>query len=141
MAWLVDTCVLIDLAEADPRFGAAAARHLQARLHDGLLISPLTYVELAPVFQGSREVEDEFLAEAGIRADEPWTRDDTRVAHQAWWAWVERRRRREVPKRPIADLLIGAMALRFQGLITRNGGDFASLFPTLRISDPMRRAT
>ena len=28
MAWVVDTCLLIDVAEADPTFGAASAKPL-----------------------------------------------------------------------------------------------------------------
>jgi predicted nucleic acid-binding protein len=36
----------------------------------------------------------------------------------------------------VADVLIGALALRHDGLITRNGDDFLALYPKLRIVDP-----
>ncbi|MBI2895367.1 MAG: hypothetical protein HYY06_17565 [Deltaproteobacteria bacterium] len=83
MAWVVDTCVIIDVVEDDPEFGAASARFLQSHLRHGLVASPFTYVELAPVFGGSLELEEEFLAAAGIRFDEQWTRADSLAAHAA----------------------------------------------------------
>jgi predicted nucleic acid-binding protein len=138
VAWLVDTCVLIDVAEADPRFGKRSARCLDDRLSEGLVISPITYAELGPVFEGSRELQDEFLSEVGISIQEAWTHTDTITAHRAWWSHVQRRRRKAAPKRPLADALIGAMACRFAGLVTRNPADFAELFPDLVILDPMK---
>ena len=42
----------------------------------------------------------------------------------------------EVGKRPIADVMIGAYALKHDGLITRNEDDFRSLYPTLKIFNP-----
>jgi hypothetical protein len=33
----------------------------------------------------------------------------------------------------VADVLIGGFALRFDGLLTRNTGDFRQLFPSLRL--------
>ena len=52
MPWVIDTCLLIDIADADPSFAAASAILLDAKRPEGLVISPITYVELAPVFEG-----------------------------------------------------------------------------------------
>ena len=38
-----------------------------------------------------------------------------------------------VPKRPIADILTGAFASRFDGLLSRNPADFESNFPSLNL--------
>jgi hypothetical protein len=54
VAWVVDTCLLIDVAVADPTFGNASARLLDARQAAGLVLCPVTYIELAPVFAGDR---------------------------------------------------------------------------------------
>jgi len=35
MAWVVDTCLLIDVAEADPTFGVASAKLLDLKRADG----------------------------------------------------------------------------------------------------------
>ena len=42
MAWVVDTCLLIDVAEADPTFGVASARLLDSKRANGLAICPAT---------------------------------------------------------------------------------------------------
>ena len=47
----------------------------------------------------------------------------------------------ETGKRPIADVLIGAFAMRKGGLITRNEADFRSLYPGLTIFNPLSLAT
>jgi len=49
MAWVVDTCILLDIRLLDEAFGVRSAHCLEDRLPDGLVISPITYVELAPV--------------------------------------------------------------------------------------------
>jgi hypothetical protein len=41
MAWVVDTCLLIDVAEADPSFGVVSARLIDSRRPDGLTICPV----------------------------------------------------------------------------------------------------
>jgi hypothetical protein len=40
------------------------------------------------------------------------------------------------PKRPIADVLIGAFASRFDGMLTRNAKDFQAVFPGLKLLEP-----
>ncbi len=40
------------------------------------------------------------------------------------------------PKRPLADILIGAFASRFDGILTRNEADFKTVFPSLAITAP-----
>jgi len=42
MAWVVDTCLLIDVAEADPTFGVASAKLLDLKRADGFTICPVT---------------------------------------------------------------------------------------------------
>ncbi len=140
MTWVVDTAVLIDVLEDDPAFGAASARALDARAEDGLTLCPVTYVELAPAFEGQRALQEEFLTGVGIRFTESWTPEDTLAAFHAWNAHVRRRRRGEGSRRPIADLLIGAFSLRFQGLVTRNPADFRTAFPGLTLHDPSTTA-
>lgn len=136
---VVDTCVLIDIADDDPEFGAASAACLAERLEQGLTLSPVSYVELAPVFDGSRRLLDEFLAGAGVVAGNGFEQPDRDAAFSAWSRHIRERRARRSARRPVADVFIGALAMRHDGLITRNGGDFTSLFPKISIIDPLRR--
>lgn len=52
MSWIVDTCVLLDVRLADPKFGRASAACLEAHSPDGLRLCPITFVEIAPSFRG-----------------------------------------------------------------------------------------
>jgi predicted nucleic acid-binding protein len=134
--WVVDTCVVLDLAVNDPQFGLASARFMQQKLSEGLLIAPVTFVELAPVFGGRMEALKQFLVGARIGWQEPWTLADTEASFGGWARYVDLKRRGQASKRPVADLLIGAYAGRFRGLITRNPDDFTRFFPALNVVAP-----
>jgi len=66
VAWVVDTSLLIDVAENDPQFGENSARLLDRRRPVGLLVSPVSYVELAPLFNGVETAQNEFLDSIGV---------------------------------------------------------------------------
>lgn len=136
MAWVVDTCVLIDVAIGDPAHGLRSARCLESHRRMGLLVCPVTFVEVAPVFAGNLAAQQAFLAEADIGWREPWSSRDTEAAHALWAEAVLRKRRERGTRRPAADVLIAAFASRFEGLITRDVRGFSSLVPRLPIVDP-----
>jgi len=134
--WIVDTCVILDVFEDDPQFGRKSAELLQSLLPQGLAISPVTMVELSAAFEGKMHEQKEFLGQAGISCSELWTAADTEAAHRAWNEYVKVRRAHMIPKRPVADLLIGGFAATRTGLVTRNGADFKRWFPKLKIKEP-----
>ena len=136
MTLVVDTCIVIDILENDPNFGLRSATLLEAKLDEGLSICPVTFVELAPAFEGNANEQETFLRQAGIGFREGWTTADTRTAHLAWHQHIAARRSGILPKRPIADVLIGAFATNRRGLITRNPADFRRNFPELQILEP-----
>jgi hypothetical protein len=136
MTWVVDTCVVLDVYLGDPVHGKPSAELLQRLLPEGLAVCPVTTIELSPVFSGRLESQQEFLRLCGLRDDLEWTEADTRAAHQAWHRQIQQRRTHRAPKRPVADILIGAFALRHQGLVTRNTQDFLAAFPSLKMRSP-----
>jgi predicted nucleic acid-binding protein len=133
--WIVDTCVVLDVFENDPRFGRRSAELLQRLAPQGLGVSPVTMVELAAAFRGDLVEQKRFLDQAGIAYDEAWTSADTESAYQAWNAYVSARRQSRTSKRPIADILIGAFAVNRTGLVTRNAADFG-WFARLKVREP-----
>ncbi len=133
---VVDTCILIDIADDDPTYALASTECLVKHLAGGVLLSPVSYVELAPVFDGSTQLLDEFLAGVGVDASEVFTALDRVAAFRAWARHITDKRTGQTRRRPVADALIGALAVRHDGLMTRNGADFRSFYPTLRIVDP-----
>jgi predicted nucleic acid-binding protein len=134
--WVVDTCIVLDVFENDPKFGQASARLLEKLLPEGLAISPVTMVELSAAFDGDITEQKRFLDAAGLSYTEPWTAADTDAGHQAWNAYVTARRAERIAKRPVADILIGAFASSRQGLVTRNPADFRRWFPKVKIQQP-----
>jgi predicted nucleic acid-binding protein len=81
MAWVVDTCVLIDVLDDDPHFGRRSAECLQNMLQDGLIVAPISYIELAPAFMGNQQKQEYFLDKMLAVYDEPWIWEDTEVAY------------------------------------------------------------
>ncbi len=136
MAWVVDTCLLLDIGLDEALFAEKTERLLIGRSGDGLIICPITFIELAPAFGGNIKPLEEFLFNLGIEYREDWTWADTTKAHAAWSHYVQRRRANKIIKRPVADVLIGAFASRFQGLLTRNASDFSKIFSQLSIIEP-----
>ncbi len=133
---VVDTCVILDVLERDPVFGDASAETIEQYADGGLIISPLTYVELSPAFLGDEARERNFLFEIGIDLPPGFGEDDLSLAHAAWNRHIQRKRSGKDVRRPVADVMIGALALANAGLITRNASDFRILFPRLNIVTP-----
>jgi len=128
--------MIIDVLDNDPTFGAASARLIDSKEPDGLVVCPVTFIELAPAFLGDIERQQHFLTALNVDIDTDWTWLDTQRAFDGWHRYVRHRRAGGMRKRPIADIQIGAFATRFQGLLTRNPGDFAILFPKLTVLSP-----
>ena len=135
--WVVDTCVIIDILSGDGKYSCKSADAIDMKRDDGLVIAPITYVELAPSFGGDPNNQDSTLSELGIEIDFGGNRDAVITAYKAWYDHVRRKRAGQVAKRPIADIMIGAYAMQKGGLITRNEYDFHALFPNLTIFNPV----
>ena len=110
MAWVVDTCVILDILDRHPEFAEASSRALQSHLDESLVIAPVSYVELAPAFNGDASAQDGFLDSLWIRRDFGGSRDAVLAAHKAWHEHILRKRAGETKKRPIADILYFATA-------------------------------
>ena len=127
MSWVVDTSVVLDVHLADPVFSRASAECLAKHCTAGLVVSPITYIELAPAFDGDEDLQEQFLDEVGIEWPALWTLRDTQAAHDLWSAHIRKRHNGRATKRPVADVLIEAFAQRFEGLITRNPKHFTTV--------------
>lgn len=115
MAWVVDSCVLLDVALNDPVWGLRSAEILEARRPEGLVVCPVSVIEITPQFGGEIEEVRKFLAILGASDREGWLDADTRAAAQAWSADGAEKRKSggaRAGKRPVADLMIGAFATR-----------------------------
>lgn len=136
MTWVVDTCVILDVLDNHPDFAKVSSQALQSKLDDVLVVAPITYVELAPAFNGDAMAQDVFLDGLWIQRDFGGGRDIVLAAHRAWNEHIMRKQAGTVKKRPVADVMIGAYAMQKGGLITRNEADFRAFYPSLPIFNP-----
>jgi len=136
MSLVVDSCVLLDIALRDPEFGIPSALLLESRRKQGLVACPISIVEICPQFDGKIATTKDFLRLVGADADSPWLAQDTERAAEGWVRYVSMKRAGKTSLPPVADILIGAFSLRFDGLVTRNPSHFLPYFPALTLIDP-----
>ena len=141
MIWVVDTCIILDILDRHAEFAKSSSLAIQSKLDDVLTIAPISYVELAPAFNGDIVEQNAFLDGMWIQHDFGGSEETVLAAHKAWYEHVQHKRLGGVPKRPIADILIGAYAMQRGGLITRNETDFKTLYPNLTIFNPVSLAS
>ena len=136
MAWALDSCIVLDIALRDPEFGLPSALLVDGLRRDGLVVCPVSIVEITPTFGGLVANVEEFLALLGADPYAAWTAADTASAATGWARYVAQKRAGAAGRRPIADILIGGFACRFQGLVTRNPQHVLPFFPDLAIREP-----
>ena len=137
MAWVIDTGVVLDVAVKDPKWGFYSALFLERRKEDGFAVAPVTVIEITPVFGGRIDEARKFLRMMGCDLSHEWQDADTESAAAAWARYVAAASGATGGKRPVADILIGAFASRFQGLITRVPERFEPWFPGLTLISPI----
>jgi predicted nucleic acid-binding protein len=134
--WVIDSCVLLDVALKDPEFGVRSSVFLEGKRREGLTVCPVTMVEVAPFFDGDVDNVRKFLKLMGAESGPSWMEADTEAAAAGWARYVRLKRAGETMRRPVADILIGAFAWRHRGLITRNPEHFRPFFPKLTLVEP-----
>ena len=84
MAWVVDSCVILDVAIKDPHFGYSSALFLDKHRDEGLVACPVTVIESAPEFGGDLSEVKRFLTLAGIEPALRWMDGDTQCCVGGW---------------------------------------------------------
>lgn len=133
MITAVDTNVLIDILEPDPRFGQASAAELRGCLATGAVIAcDVVWAEVTGWFEDEASVSAA-LSKLGIG----FAPTDETAARHAGVAWRSYRGRGGPRTRVVADLLVGAHATSSaERLLTRDRGFFRTYFPKLLVLDP-----
>ncbi len=131
--------MVIDILAGDADFARLSALACNAKRESGLIVAPITYIELAPSFNGDAGEQDDFLRKLGVACEFDGDKDFVMAAYRAWYSHILRKRAGKAPRRPIADVVIGALAMRNAGLITRNEDDFRTLYPNLMIFNPVKQ--
>lgn len=131
---LVDTNVIVDLLDTTSPFKDWSEQQLlAAKLRGGLSINAIIYAELAAL-PSTLPMLDDFLRITGI-AIEPLSRQCSRLAGQAFWAYRQRKGAKTgVPP----DFFIGAQA-QAEGwtLLTRDVARYKTYFPDVTLISPV----
>jgi hypothetical protein len=130
---LVDSCVIIDVLENDPRWAAWSQGSLETWSARGpLLINPVIYAELA-AYAASKEALEEEIAAAALDMRE-FPRDALFLAGKAHAAY---RRRGGTRGAVLADFLVGAHAAVLEvPILTRDATRFRAYFPSVTLVSP-----
>ncbi|MEI6226057.1 MAG: type II toxin-antitoxin system VapC family toxin [Deltaproteobacteria bacterium] len=133
MSVLVDSNVLIDVAEDDPVWGDWSRGALE-RLADSapLVLNPLVYAEVSVSYARVEEVERFLPATVYRREPLPYE-----AAFLAGKVFLEYRRRGGRSRSPLPDFYIGAhAAVCGHRLLTRDATRYRTYFPRLDIIAP-----
>jgi predicted nucleic acid-binding protein len=132
----IDTNVLVDILEPDPRHGAASAEALTRCLAEGATVAcDVVWAEVATVYGEQQADLTAALETLGIDYSEV-TQKAALEAARHWHAYRSRGGSRQ---RIAADFIVGAHALaQCDRLLTRDRGFYRSSFSALTILDPSR---
>jgi predicted nucleic acid-binding protein len=130
---LVDTCVLLDVVQADNRWADWSQEQLErASERGGLLINPVIYAEFSVWFDDMGQLE-RVLADFGA-AHEELPREALFLAGKAFRQY---RARRGTRASVLPDFFIGAhAAVRELPLLTRDTARIRTYFPTVALLAP-----
>jgi hypothetical protein len=130
---LVDSNVLLDLAERDSRWLSWSATAIQRFANEGLLvINPIIYAEISIDFEQPGDVDAAVPAEIYRREPLPYE-----AAFLAGKAFLDYRRRGGTKTSPLPDFYIGAhAAARRYRLLTRDAARYRTYFPTVELIAP-----
>ncbi len=130
---VVDTCVLIDVIDADPTWADWSRTQLDVWASRGpLVINAIVYAELSIGFD-SVEAVDDIVKRAALDLRE-MPRDAAFLAAKAWQLY---RKRGGVRAGMLSDFFIGAHAAVLGApVLTRDVGRYRSYFHGLRLVTP-----
>lgn len=131
--FLFDTNVLIDIATANPVWMAWSESQFRAASAQGpILINPIIFAELAPVFPTVGDLERWVDPKVFRRIPLPYA-----AAWSAAQAFVKYRRSGGAKISPLPDFYIGAHAeAENLTLVTRDATRYRTYFPTVTLITP-----
>ena len=130
---LVDSNVILDTTQSDPRWSAWSSVAIERCLDEGVMvINPIIYAEVSIRYRTVDEVERALPVDLYYREHLPYD-----AAFLAGKCFVTYRRRGGMRSSPLPDFYIGAhAAVRGYRLLTRDAGRYRTYFPTVELIAP-----
>ena len=134
MITAIDSNILIDLLQDDPRFADASSAALRRSRNEGaLVVCEVVWAETAAALGTPAEVRQNL-----DNAEIVFVAMTVGAAERAGTEWRQYRRRGGARTRLVADFLIGAHAMhQADRLLTRDRGFYRTYFPGLVVVDPL----
>ena len=137
MTTAIDTNILVALWDTDPQLNSAVQKALDsAQARGALVITGAVYAELLALPGRTEKLLDEFFGATGILVEWQLSEHIWRTAGSAFQEYARRRRKNktEMPRRILADFLIGAhAAVHHYPLLTLDRRLYRAAFSKLKI--------
>ena len=124
---------VLDVLEGETDGAKAAMALFEAHRADELVLAPTSYVALSPSFMGMRSMQDRFLDTLGVKVAGTAPAKVMDAACSAWSRYQQENPAGRSGMGVFERLYIGAYALLFDGLLTRDGAFYRAHFEPLRI--------
>jgi predicted nucleic acid-binding protein len=130
---LVDSNVLLDIIQEDPRWAEWSAERLAEAFNRGIVvINPIIFAEVALAFDSQEDLNAHFRPGEYERQPLPW-----HAAMLAARAFANYRRRGGSKTAPLPDFYIGAHAeVESLTLLTRDAARYRTYFPKVKLIAP-----
>ena len=136
MKFLVDPQLVTDALEGESEAGNRAVALFEAHRADELILAPTSYLALSPAFMGIRTMQDRFLENFGIRVTKNAPAKVMDAAYSAWSRYQQENPRVTGGSSVFDQLYIGAYALLYDGILTRQGDLYRKYYESLNIVEP-----
>ena len=136
MKFLVDPQLITDALKGESEAGKSALALFEAHRADDLILAPTSYIALSPAFMGIRSMQDRFLETLGIRVARNAPAKVMDAAYAAWSRYQQDNPRVAGGNSVFDQLYIGAYALLYDGILTRQGDLYRKYFESLNVVEP-----
>ena len=136
MKYLVDPQLILDILEGASEQSKSAEALFERHRADDLVLAPTSYLALSAAFMGIRSMQDRFLDNLGVKVTK---NAPAKVMDAAYSAWSRYQKENPVVKGGMSvfdQLYIGAYALLFDGILSRNATLYQTYFDSLNVVEP-----
>lgn len=135
MKYIVDPQLIRDALEGESEPAKAATALFEAHRADELVLAPTSYLALGPSFMGIQSMQDRFLDTLGVKVAKDAPAKVMDAAYSAWSNYQKDHPAATGGMSVFDQLYIGAYALLFDGILTRNGALYRTYFESLNVVD------
>ena len=136
MKYLVDPQLIVDVLERGSRWSKPVAALFERHRGDELILAQVSYLELNSSFVGIQSMQDRFLEGLGVRVARIAPPKVLDAAYAAWSRYQAENPSEKGGTGAFGRLYIGAYALLYDGIMTRDGALYRKYYESLNVVEP-----